>query len=159
PGPRGHRARVGGPDQRRAGRPGPEHRLRPEGRRLGPVLGLHQRRQHGQPAVKLAVTIEHACAVTSSNFVYCCGNDNTFGQLGNGSTALAPTSAPALVPLNSLAGVGRLALGPETICLVDSTGHATCWGDNSAGTFGNGSTTSSLTPVSAAVGLGAIVDL
>ena len=112
-----------------------------------------------QPAVQLAVTIEHACAVTSSNFVYCWGNDNTFGQLGNGSTALAPTSAPALVPLNSLAGVGRLALGPETSCLVDSTGHATCWGDNSAGTFGNGSTTSSLTPVSAAVGLGAIVDL
>ncbi|HEY5453776.1 MAG TPA: hypothetical protein VIQ54_33715 [Polyangia bacterium] len=110
-------------------------------------------------AVQLAVGLEHACAVLSFGQVLCWGNENSHGELGNGSTALASTSAPATVPLNSLAGVGRLALGPDTSCLVDSSGRATCWGDNAAGVFGNGNTTSSLAPVNAAVGLGAIVDL
>jgi hypothetical protein len=110
-------------------------------------------------AVQLAVGLEHACVVLQFGQVLCWGNENSHGELGNGSTALVPLSAPATVPLNSLAGVGKLALGPDTSCVIDSSGRATCWGDNSEGIFGNNSTASSFAPVSAAVGLGAIVDL
>jgi alpha-tubulin suppressor-like RCC1 family protein len=111
------------------------------------------------PALQIAATRGHYCAAMQFGTVACWGSDNASGQIGSGGTAPVPLTAPAIVPLNNQAGVGRLALGDGTSCVVDSSGHATCWGDNSAGQFGNGTTTSSLTPVSAAVGLGAITDL
>lgn len=53
---------------------------------------------------------------------------------------------PAL-PAAALTTVAQIAPGGETSCAVMSDGSAYCWGDNTYGQMGDGTTTSSATPV------------
>lgn len=96
----------------------------------------------------------HACALMWSGKVKCWG-DNSTGQLGDGTTTAS--SSPVEVSGLGEAGIPVVAGGAHT-CVLVNDGDVKCWGDNSAGQLGNGTTESSNTPVNVA-GLGAAVFL
>ncbi len=106
--------------------------------RLRPVAGLPS----GIAAV--AAGAFHTCAVTTAGGVQCWG-DNGEGQLGNGS--LADKHVPVAVSGLS-SGVAAVAAGSAHTCAVTTAGAVQCWGSNSDGSLGNGSTTDSDVPVS-----------
>ena len=83
------------------------------------------------------------CAVTGSGGLKCWGS-NSDGQLGNGTTTAAnvPTDVSGLT-----SGVVNVALGNRHACASLSSGAVQCWGWNSNGQLGNGSTGNSGYPV------------
>jgi alpha-tubulin suppressor-like RCC1 family protein len=90
----------------------------------------------------LAVGSGHTCALKNDTTVACWGS-NHLGQLGlPASTGTQPV--PTTVP--GLSGVAQIASGDSHMCavLVDQT--AVCWGLNSNGQIGDGTTTQRNTP-------------
>jgi alpha-tubulin suppressor-like RCC1 family protein len=77
------------------------------------------------------------CAMVIGGDVYCAG-DGALGVLGNGSTAVQPT--PVKV---NLGGAPAMAIAAQWqhACAVTTAGDVFCWGDDSAGQLGNGTTT------------------
>ncbi|MFN8019442.1 MAG: Calx-beta domain-containing protein [Acidimicrobiales bacterium] len=85
----------------------------------------------------------HSCAVTSAGAVRCWGL-NSSGQLGNGGTTQATTS----VQVSGLtSGITAIGTGDDYSCALSVAGGVKCWGNNQYGQLGNGTTTSSTTPV------------
>jgi alpha-tubulin suppressor-like RCC1 family protein len=92
----------------------------------------------------LSLGVNHACAI-ADGAVFCWGN-NTYGQLGTGS--LNPTDVPLAVDTSGvLAGktVTAVTAGVYSTCVI-ADGEAYCWGQNSSGTLGNGTTAVSSVP-------------
>ena len=97
----------------------------------------------------------HTCLLTASHQVLCWGN-NTSGELGIGSTSVAPVTAAAATPV---AGIGTMGDVPVAIsaggsssitdstCAVTQSGAVYCWGDNSYGQLGDGTFTTRTSPV------------
>jgi len=82
------------------------------------------------------------CALLSSGTVDCWGQ-NTYGELGNGTT----TSSDVPVAVLGLSGAKAIA-GDENgggFCAVLSTGHLKCWGQNTYGELGAGTTAATST--------------
>jgi len=98
----------------------------------------------------------HTCALTNDGEAYCWG-DNERGQLGNGNGGfgqedLSPHPSPApVIDAPTFAGL-TAGLGSHT-CGLTSTGDAYCWGENSFGALGDGSTVDRATPVPVSGGL------
>lgn len=95
--------------------------------------------------------IAHTCALDASGAASCWGLDDR-GQLGSVATGTcAPsTDSPCSltpVPVESSLSFTTLAVGDAQTCGMVADGHVYCWGGNQDGEFGNGTTTSSLTPV------------
>jgi alpha-tubulin suppressor-like RCC1 family protein len=86
----------------------------------------------------------HSLALTSTGQVLAWGS-NSYGQLGNGSTT--NSSTPVAVSLPSGTTVTAIAGGGLHSLALTSTGHVLAWGWNGSGQLGNGTTTSSSTPV------------
>ena len=116
-----------------------------------PVTGDHT----FQLIVAGGFDIGHTCALTNDGEAYCWG-DNEFGQLGNGDGASGDDFASHPVPAPVVAAPPFVSLttglGRHT-CGLTSTGDAYCWGENSLGALGDGSTTHRATPVLVAGGL------
>ncbi len=88
----------------------------------------------------------HSCALTSAGGATCWGL-NVHGQLGNGSTA--DSSHPVEVSGLS-SGIVAIAVGGSHTCAITDAKRLKCWGDNSNGQLGDGSSRQSATPVDVA---------
>jgi ribosomal protein L3 len=86
----------------------------------------------------------HSLALTSAGAVLAWGY-NQSGHLGNGTTTSSNTPVPISAPANS--GITAIAAGGGHSLALTSTGAVLAWGTNTAGELGNGTTTSSNTPV------------
>lgn len=86
---------------------------------------------------------DHTCALTAAGGVECWG-DNLSGQLGDGTYRLRWTAVP-VAGLGS--GMVAITAGGEHSCALTAAGGVTCWGSNSSGQLGDGSTTDRTTPV------------
>jgi alpha-tubulin suppressor-like RCC1 family protein len=92
----------------------------------------------------LAAGENHACAITAGGGVVCWGHNNNHGQLGNDSTtdSFVPVAVKGLS-----SGVLALAAAADHTCAVTAVGGVVCWGDNSSGQLGDGSTKDRHLPV------------
>jgi alpha-tubulin suppressor-like RCC1 family protein len=72
-----------------------------------------------------------------------CWGDNTWGELGNGTT----TDTVIPVKVSSLSNVMAVASGATHVCALIHNGGAWCWGENDKGQLGDGTTTNRSTPV------------
>lgn len=95
--------------------------------------------------------IGHTCGVVAGGAAYCWG-DNEQGQLGIGSADLDPHPLPIAVSGGLAFGSLTAGLGSHTCGLLGS-GAAYCWGENTFGALGDGSTTPRETPVPVTGGL------
>ena len=90
---------------------------------------------------------DQTCAIASDMKAYCWGQ-NVYGGVGNGTTTNA--LSPAAVSTSGVLSGKKLtaiAAGFYSTCALSDEGKAYCWGYNSNGQLGNGSTTNSTTPV------------
>ncbi|MCX7177083.1 MAG: hypothetical protein NT159_24815 [Proteobacteria bacterium] len=99
----------------------------------------------------------HTCALLGNGTLQCWGINDS-GQLGNGSTN-GFNSVPNPVTVRSISNAIAVSAGHHT-CALLSSGTIQCWGANTSGQLGNGTTVDSKTPVttktiSAAIGVSA----
>jgi len=98
-------------------------------------------------AVQVGTGRSHACARRANGTVRCWGS-NSEGQLGDGSTTTQLTAATDVM---NLTGAVDLALTSSHVCAHDAAGNAVCWGSNTYGQLGDGSTTDRSSPIPAPV--------
>ena len=95
-------------------------------------------------AVAITAGNAHTCVILDDGSVSCWGN-NVFGQLGDGTTTErnTPTQTSSL-------GFGRtavaIATGQYHTCALLDDGSVSCWGYNTNGQLGGGTTTERNTP-------------
>jgi alpha-tubulin suppressor-like RCC1 family protein len=79
----------------------------------------------------------HTCGVTLDNLVYCWGESNLWGQLGDGTTVAheAPVAVAGGLRFR------QVSAGVAHTCGVTTTNRAFCWGYNGDGRLGNGTAT------------------
>ena len=83
-----------------------------------------------------------ACAITTAGAMYCWG-DNTYSQLGDGTT----TNRSIPTPVTGLSsGVVGIAEGYYNTCAIKTSGALYCWGTNGYGQIGDNTTTARTTP-------------
>ncbi|MEZ4639494.1 MAG: hypothetical protein R2873_21940 [Caldilineaceae bacterium] len=91
----------------------------------------------------ISVLYTHSCALNSNGGAKCWG-ENNFGQLGDGTTI--DRFSPAFVSgLES--GVIAVEAGSVHSCALTTNGGVKCWGLNTSGALGDGTTNNRLTPV------------
>jgi alpha-tubulin suppressor-like RCC1 family protein len=101
----------------------------------------------GVVTMSAQATSAHACAITTAGSLLCWGL-NSSGQLGIGSKT--NSSTPVVIPgfvASSIPNQQILGIGASNSCAIDSAGAAWCWGENSYGELGNGTTSNSSVPV------------
>ena len=89
----------------------------------------------------------YSCALRAAGTASCWGY-NDVGQLGDGAKGLTPQSfTPVPVTVSGLAGATAITTGGGDACALLAAATVDCWGLNDRGQFGNGTETSSSTPV------------
>ena len=99
---------------------------------------------------EVAAGVFHTCAIDQSALAWCWGNNST-GQLGSGD------NVSTQLPVQVSGGIQfkHLSSGRSHTCgLTGRPGAAYCWGNNSAGALGDGTQTSTTSPVPVAGGSG-----
>ncbi len=100
-------------------------------------------------AAAISAGFYHACALLTGGGVDCWGY-NRLGALGNGR-ASAPNCAgnycAAPVPASGIANATAIAAGGYHTCALLAGNSVACWGWNGFAQFGNGTTTTTSTPV------------
>ena len=90
----------------------------------------------------VSVAIFFTCALATTGDIYCWGG----GQLGNGTTL--SSSVPVLVsdPASGPVTFVSVSAGGSHTCALASNGQVFCWGVNSHGQLGNGTTNDATVP-------------
>lgn len=96
---------------------------------------------------KVAVGGAHACAVDGSGTLYCWGSNAT-GQLG--VSGIPYSDIPVRVT-GMRSGIASLSAGSGHTCALTTSATVKCWGSNTNGQLGNGSTIDSATAVAAGI--------
>jgi alpha-tubulin suppressor-like RCC1 family protein len=91
----------------------------------------------------VAAGVFHACAVKTNGEVWCWG-ENFAGELGDGTNHNNPV--PVMVK-NFEGGIQAVAVGGSHTCALTKAGGVKCWGGNSSGQLGDGTTTDRKSPV------------
>jgi alpha-tubulin suppressor-like RCC1 family protein len=103
-----------------------------------PVAGLS-----GVSAI--TASSSHSCALLAVGTVWCWGG-NANGQLGPSHPVGVSTSTP--LPVGTLSGVSAISAAENHTCALLASGTVSCWGNNTDGELGGGSSdTNSSTPV------------
>ena len=89
----------------------------------------------GATATAVSAGNEFSCVLTSGGSVMCWGN-NSYGELGRGSTSPATSATPTAVSVGANASV--ISAGGMHACAVTTAGGAVCWGRNTYGAVGSG---------------------
>ncbi len=92
----------------------------------------------------IAAGWSHTCALTAAGGAKCWG-DNNYGQLGDGTQSNWRLTSVDVSGLSS--GVVAITTGWSRTCALTAAGGVKCWGYNSYGQLGDGTTASRLTPV------------
>ena len=98
----------------------------------------------GKAATSITSTENFTCAIADAKLF--CWGDNGSGQFGNGSTASSSTPKAAATSLPADALITQASAGDSHVCAVvarttsPSASEIYCWGNNSDGQLGNGST-------------------
>jgi alpha-tubulin suppressor-like RCC1 family protein len=93
----------------------------------------------------LSARQDSTCAVTTTGSVKCWGG-NDFGQLGDGTETGTGSGDGSKkfkntpVTVVNASGVKQVAMGYNHACAISQTGSVSCWGDNSKGQIGDGTT-------------------
>lgn len=99
-----------------------------------------------------------SCAVTTAGGVYCWGS-NANGRLGDGTTV--DRNVPVVIQMPGGVAIDSVSVGNNSatggnynnhICARSISGGAYCWGNNSSGQLGDGTTTSRTSPVAVQYG-------
>ncbi len=109
----------------------------------------------GSGVVELTAGVDHTCARRTDGSAWCWGN-NYRGQLGDGTTTsrTVPTAVSGFA-----SGTLQLSAGEQYTCAVKTGGALWCWGFNTNGQLGDGTTTNRTTPTalsSLASGVGSV---
>ena len=102
----------------------------------------------GRAYTQLDAGGSHNCAITG-NFTYCWGW-NGYGQIGVSSSETCASARPCVrTPVRLAANLHFVAVGLGTShsCGLDSGGALRCWGNNTHGQVGDGTTTNRPSPV------------
>jgi alpha-tubulin suppressor-like RCC1 family protein len=91
---------------------------------------------------------DSACALLADKTVQCWGY-NSYGTTGDGTTTGKHTTPNPVVSIDgtgTLGNVTQISMGYDHVCGVRGDGSVVCWGYNSYGELGDGTTTNSGTP-------------
>jgi alpha-tubulin suppressor-like RCC1 family protein/uncharacterized protein YjdB len=88
---------------------------------------------------------QFSCALLSTKTVKCWGA-NGYGQLGIGTTATRNEPTQVLVGGQPISDVASISAGYEHACAVLTNGEAMCWGRNTYGQLGDGTTSNKSVP-------------
>lgn len=96
--------------------------------------------------IKIAAGDEHTCGIKADNSLYCWG-DNSFGELGDSTTAnkKVPAKAGAEADRWIAVEVGGES-GYSYTCGIKTDGKLYCWGSNNNGKLGDGTAGNRLVP-------------
>jgi alpha-tubulin suppressor-like RCC1 family protein len=93
---------------------------------------------------QITAGFEHTCVRAVDGSVSCWGS-NRYGQLGNADQTIHPFAQPTTI---SNGPATAIAAGGYHTCAIVSGGAVDCWGLNSSGQLGDGTTTNRSSPVS-----------
>ncbi|MBK6849448.1 MAG: hypothetical protein IPG96_18625 [Proteobacteria bacterium] len=96
----------------------------------------------GTTVARVATASNYSCVRRTDGSLWCWGLNN-YGRLGDGTTMtrLSPTAITAMGTL-----AATVALGGHQTCATGTDGSLWCWGMNSYGQLGDGTTISRATP-------------
>jgi alpha-tubulin suppressor-like RCC1 family protein len=98
----------------------------------------------GRYAVSLGVGNTHSCAVLDNGSAICWGA-NSFGQLGDGSAGVDGTYRFVQLPAGR--SIVEIRGGGAHTCALLDAGDVACWGRNTHGQLGDGTTIGKITPL------------
>eukprot|EP00004_Rigifila_ramosa_P017730 TRINITY_DN4344_c0_g1_i2.p1 TRINITY_DN4344_c0_g1~~TRINITY_DN4344_c0_g1_i2.p1 ORF type:complete len:2179 (-),score=456.78 TRINITY_DN4344_c0_g1_i2:43-6579(-) len=104
----------------------------------------------GGPYIRVFLGGLFGCVLTATASVRCWGNNNS-GQLGYGHQNQIGAQPGEMPPpeVGTAGPVAELALFSESVCALLHAGDVQCWGSNSLGQLGLGTTVDSLAPAAA----------
>ena len=97
---------------------------------------------NGLTFTAVALALDGTCGLTGAGGVHCWSNTNA-SILGDGGSA---RQVPSTTPIPNLTAT-QITAADRAFCVTTTAGQIRCWGlDNTYGAFGNGTTTTALTP-------------
>ncbi|MCH2546957.1 MAG: hypothetical protein MK052_05055 [Alphaproteobacteria bacterium] len=105
----------------------------------------------GVAFTQLIVNDARSCAQGSDDKAYCWG-ENSFGQLGDGTQIDRSEPTPVIMPTGVL--FTQYTTEDDHTCALADSGDVYCWGDNTYGRLGDGTTTARLIPTKVTMPVG-----